>query len=369
MKKSLLIILTMLVLLATGLQAKQKLSGQGTRSLRDAKMKLQQKNYDKALEFYNTVLETDPNSVEALVKIGQINYTFGSERSKNKVNYYAEAYKSYKAAIEAYDKLIEEGIKPKKLKNEKKDIDRLREKELMFPVQKILVIGQTLATDDEEYEEAIVAYDKVIELDPENVTALQLKASAYLNLEQNDNAIATYELIKEKAPEDTQSLNQLAALYFNAEKPEKAIETYQALLAVTPNDINVLFNISIAFSNLEKYAKALEYTEMAIAIEPENLDALDNASQFANVLGETDKALDYGKKVADLDPKAERFEFLCYALSNAKKYDDLLVYSKKFHEAAPDRIEAVRLVLVAAQQLGDKDTVTEYSKKLKAFDK
>ncbi len=369
MKKSLLIILTLLVLLSTGLQAKQKLSSEGTRALRDAKMKLQQKNFDKALEFYKNVLETDPECIEALIKIGQINYNLGSERTRNKISYYVESYKHYQLAVKAYDKLIAEGTPEKKLKSEKNDIDTLKNKEIDYPIQKILVIGQTAATEEEDYDAALEAYDIAYELNPDDVKPLQLKLAVYSSTKNDSMIINTLELITEKKPDDVNSLSNLAALYYNADNVEKSIDTYNKILVANPKDIDTMFNIAIAYSSQKNYEKALEYTEKVIELEPSNVDALDNAFEFAKALSNADKALKYGKKAADLNPNAERFEYLCYALSQAKKYDDLLVYAKKFHETAPEKKVAVQLVLLAAQQLDDKDTVAEYTKKMKTFEK
>ncbi|MBN2828981.1 MAG: tetratricopeptide repeat protein [Candidatus Cloacimonetes bacterium] len=387
MKKNLLIILIATLLLSfNGLDAKQKLSSLGTRGLRDAKMKLQQKDYDKALEFYLKVLETDPDCIEALVKVGQINYMLGSERSRDAVKYFMNAHDYYTRSLVAYDKLLAEGLPEKKIKDETKLIDDVK-KEVNYPVQKLVILGKT-SFDDESYDEALEILQKVLELDSTNVNALKLIAQIYITQEKNPEAISIFNQLKTIVPTDTQNLQVLASLYYNTNSienhVEKAIETYQDILAITPNDIDILFNISTAYSNLKQYDKSLEMNERILAIEPNNPDALDNSQQFArlekqrlrtedNKEAEADamenKEMDFSIRLVNLEPTNENLETLCYTLSQAEKWDNLLIYSQKWYELAPTNQNAIQMVLLAALRTDNKAIQADFAKKLKALSK
>jgi len=383
MKKNILLMLVVALMLSvTGLEAKQKLSSVGTRGLRDAKMKLQQKNFDKALEFYLKVLESDPNSIEALAKVGQINYSYGSDRSKGKLSYFETAYGYYKQSIEAYDKLLADGFPQKKLKAEKKLIEAVN-KEIGYPIVKLQIEG-TDAFNDGAYEEALEYFQKAYELNPDSLKSLVGMGPTYMKLEKTAEAIETYELLMTAEPANIQTLQTLAGIYYNNDQIEKAAEMYQAILVITPNDVSIMFNVSVAYINLKKYEEALAMNEAILALEPENVDALNNASQLINSLKfnynkeegkeEAIKALDekaivINTKLVDLDPSADTVSTFCYALSQAKRWELLLVYSQRWHELDATSKPAIQMVMLAGTKTGEKAIVSEYSKKLNTLDK
>jgi tetratricopeptide (TPR) repeat protein len=199
---------------------------------------------------------------------------------------------------------------------------------------------------------------------------LTLKSDdAEITRQNKENALKTLEKIKEIDPKDTQNLQVLASMYFNMKQVDKAIEIYNAIIEITPNDIDVLFNVSIAYSNLKQYEKALEMCERILIIEPDNIDALDNSIQFARILKLEDKAVEYSIHLVELDPTAEKIEILCYTLSQAKKWDQLLTFAQRWYELAPDNQSAIQMVLVAAVQTDNKAIKAEFEKKLKALPK
>ena len=63
------------------------------------------------------------------------------------------------------------------------------------------------------YDAAVGAYQRVIELDPENITALQGVGILHTQLGRYNEAILAYEVLVKIEPQDHRVLNRLAQLY------------------------------------------------------------------------------------------------------------------------------------------------------------
>lgn len=86
-----------------------------------------------------------------------------------------------------------------------------------------LLIGTAL-TLNEEYDESIFYFEKVIEINPNNASAYGELANSLINLNRYDEAVKKLQQAIEKSPENNNYIITLANLYYNMGKEKKAIK-------------------------------------------------------------------------------------------------------------------------------------------------
>jgi tetratricopeptide (TPR) repeat protein len=135
-----------------------------------------------------------------------------------------------------------------------------------------------------KYEEAIKAYQTALEKDPGMSTvylnlglsymALYVPGSTHKkDLEYVDQAIAAFKKYQELNPEDTKVNEYLINMYLNADRKEDAIKYFEAQLA--KDDTNTAFMQKLAFLYAQsgKFDEALKWYERRAAVEPNNAEA------------------------------------------------------------------------------------------------
>jgi len=84
-----------------------------------------------------------------------------------------------------------------------------------------------------------------------------------LELKKYDSAIFAYQKMIQLAPNDAGGLFNLANAHFLAKQFEKSKKIYQHLLALKPNDIKAIYNLAEAYFNLGQHADALKNYQRA----------------------------------------------------------------------------------------------------------
>jgi len=199
-----------------------------------------------------------------------------------------------------------------------------------------------------KYDEAIIEYEKSIELDENHTESYYYLGQCYLQkgiIEYNnknilayislfrkaykisDQAIPLYKKIIEDNPEDLDSYLKLGYIYevrsiapFINEYDE-ALEYYLKALGILDlleessssasssrnKGINIYINTRIGYIYFEnrKYSEAIEYLERAETISPYNIEAAYYLGLSYDKIGEKENALSYFEKVLELAPQSE----------------------------------------------------------------
>lgn len=120
--------------------------------------------------------------------------------------------------------------------------------------------------EEKDYQSAVSAFERVLEIDPNNQRARYTLGHMYINAKQYKLAEKQLLALLEAYPEDFKLLNNLAWLYATAEDPEirdgeKAIELAQEAMVLAPNDHHVWSTLSEAYYVTGEYEKALRAIE------------------------------------------------------------------------------------------------------------
>jgi tetratricopeptide (TPR) repeat protein len=184
------------------------------------------------------------------------------------------------------------------------------------------------------YEEAIAAYQRAIELDPEVAYLHNNLGNVYRAQGRHEEAIAAYQQAIDLDPEFAYPHNNLGNVYADLGRYEEAIAAYQRAIALDPEDAVYHYNLGIAYQHAGRYEEAIAAYQRAIDLDPGN--AAFQAS-FAAVCRELGREKDYEQHIhraRELMANESDYNKACIE-SIAGNADAALKYLAKALERAP----------------------------------
>tara|TARA_B100000929_G_scaffold215389_1_gene172174 strand:- start:1670 stop:2515 length:846 start_codon:yes stop_codon:yes gene_type:complete len=89
-----------------------------------------------------------------------------------------------------------------------------------------------LLLQEKRFEESLLYFDKILEVDPNHTDSLLNKGSVLIALGKSDNAIAYFDRLLEIEPNNTKGLTSKAAALANIDKNLNALELYNKALSI-----------------------------------------------------------------------------------------------------------------------------------------
>jgi tetratricopeptide (TPR) repeat protein len=223
--------------------------------------------------------------------------------------------------------------------------------------------------DLKRYEEALEAYEKAIELNPEDAAdAWNGKGSALEALGRYEEALEAYEKAIELNPEDAaDAWYDKGDALFDLKRYDEALEAYEKAIELNLEDAaDAWYDKGNALYNLKRYDEALEAYEKAIELNLENPadawydkgDALHNLKRYDEALEAYEKAIEL-----NLEDVADAWNGKGNALYDLERYKEALKAYEKAIELDPKHANAwynKGLLL---------ETIEEYDKALEAYEK
>lgn len=124
----------------------------------------------------------------------------------------------------------------------------------------LLTVGEAYLKEG-DFESAVSAYERILEIDPMHRQARYVVSHVYINAKAYKKAEKLMLELINDFPEDFQLKNNLAWLYATAEDPayrngKKAVEYAQEAMILAPNDHHVWSTLSEAYYIAGEYEKA-----------------------------------------------------------------------------------------------------------------
>jgi len=153
-------------------------------------------------------------------------------------------------------------------------------------------------------DEAIAAYKKALELDPEMGRAYAGLAAQYANLGRAPEADSNYQgaLARLDRMTDREKFRTRGSYYLFARKTDLARQEYTALVKAFPADSSGLTNLSLASFYQRDMTQALEQGRRAVAILPRNVLTRANVALYAMYAGQFEEAIKEADAVHQLNP-------------------------------------------------------------------
>lgn len=124
--------------------------------------------------------------------------------------------------------------------------------------------------DQERYPEAIAAFQKAVELEPDNLSGRVLLGWTQHRAGQAAAAATTLEQTLSLNPFDVPTLNALGIVYLVGGKLDAAVATHSWAAILKPDNEIAYYNLSLAFERLQQYDWAIATAKEAAKLEPDN---------------------------------------------------------------------------------------------------
>jgi tetratricopeptide (TPR) repeat protein len=220
---------------------------------------------DQAIAQFEKIVQLQPQSVEDRMVLGQL-YTVKHEPKK--------AEEEFKAA---------QAIQP-----DSEDV--------------VLNLVRLYATSG-DVQHAI----KTLEAVPQEQRSPKMEftlGSLYDQLKQTKEAVEAYKRAADLQPDDLQTMDGLAQALLNDDQLDQALKEYQQLAAADPENSEALVHIAEIQRRLGKYEDALTTVRKARKLDPSSLEAGYNEGMLLDVLGRLDQAAQTYQSMVDLTSHA-----------------------------------------------------------------
>jgi len=107
-----------------------------------------------------------------------------------------------------------------------------------------------------------------------------------------------------------EAYNKLAANYVETNQPKKALLIYENLLKKSPDDLNLLMAAGNLFYNQTRFEDVIRVLKKVLEIEPDHRDALANLALSYDSMGKADEAFTIYQQVVEANPRDKDLIFL-----------------------------------------------------------
>jgi len=342
------------------LEARKLLGRIYLRSLPDSQVGPQsQEILKKAIEQYEAISRLEPKSVEDHILLGRL-YRLNNELLK--------AENEFKTAV-SLDPGSEEALTTLAyLYNEEGDSKRAAQVLSTVPDSQrssklYSALGYTYE-QQKDYKNAITAYKKAVDSDPDNLDATRGLAQNLLNDNQTDAALEQFKTIVEADPHDVQSLMRIAEIQRRNGKFDDALTTLKKAEGEVQDSLEVPYNMAVIYQAQGKFDEAIQILNNLLQ-KSEKTDGSYSASERNNRAvflerlgtiyrdtGKTQLAADTFRKMLILgdDNVTRAYQQLIDTYREAKQWKEATAVSQEAVNKLPkDR----NLKMVLAGQLAD----------------
>lgn len=151
-----------------------------------------------------------------------------------------------------------------------------------------------------------IEYTKKFLLDKQVEASNQDRCQELFSLKKYDEAITCFDKLLEADPDDDDALNLKGISLQYLEKYDEAITCFGKALEINPNHVRVLNNKGLALGELGKHKEAIECFDKAIEIEPNYDKAFFNKGVELELHGKLEEAIEYYDKAIGINPNYEK---------------------------------------------------------------
>jgi len=148
---------------------------------------------------------------------------------------------------------------------------------------------------------------KVIENVPESERTPKMETAlgaVYDQLKRPKDAVAAYKRAADMDPEDARTLGALAQALLNDNQLDESLKIYKQIAAADPEDAGTLVHISEILRRQGKYEEALTTVKKAVKKDPDSMEAGYNEGLLLDVLGRYDESAQIYEHMVDLTSHA-----------------------------------------------------------------
>ncbi len=191
--------------------------------------------------------------------------------------------------------------------------------------------------DNQNLDQQIANYSKVIELKPDYAYAYNGRGNAWRSKSDYDKAILDYNKAIELKPDDAHAYNNRGNASYDKSDYDKAIIDYNRAIELKPDYANAYYNRGNAWYFKSDYDKAILDYNIAIELKPDDAITCNNRGIAWSNKSDYDKAiLDYNKAIELKPDYVDAYNNRGLAWINKSDYDKAILDHNKAIELKPD---------------------------------
>lgn len=173
----------------------------------------------------------------------------------------------------------------------------------LFPTEPAAYNNRGNAYKEQGYlQEALMDYDKAIELKPRYAEAYNNRGIIYYRLGNHEQALMNYNKAIELNPTYAISYNNRGALYDSLGNYDRAIADYNDGIKANPRFIDAYYNRGIAYNNIGNYQQAIIDFNAVIRLNPDDFTAYNLRGYAYGALGDYEQALRDTRVALEINP-------------------------------------------------------------------
>jgi tetratricopeptide (TPR) repeat protein len=186
-------------------------------------------------------------------------------------------------------------------------------------------------------DEAIAQYQKALQINPDHAQAHYNLGIALMQKGRVDEAIAQYQKALQINPDFADAHNNLGSALMQKGRVDEAIVQYQKALETDPDSAQTHNNLGNALFQKGRVDEAIVHFQQALEINPDFADAHNNLGNALLQKGRVDEAIVHYQKALQIKPdSAQTHNNLGDALLQKGKVDEAIVHYQKALEIKPD---------------------------------
>ncbi|MDD3052308.1 MAG: tetratricopeptide repeat protein [Candidatus Cloacimonetes bacterium] len=370
MKTKALITALLLTIFTISFAAKVKLSSDANKDLRNARLKFKvERKLEEALVDFQSVLNEDPNHLEALKVSADIHYYLAEPDADdpdygNKELTVSKKIENFSKARVLFIRYIEAANAEKKLSKEEKKWLLDSEKFAESCWVKIFKIGQD-KYNEEDFETSENIFLQLDELVPNRKETLFYLYNIFITKQNQEKAVEYAKKLLEFEPNNKQLLAQIALYYVEKKEHETALQYMDVIIENYPTDIDNIFNKAIILLEMGKKKEAYDTFLRVTEVDKNNVEALIEAANISWSEGDMQDVIELYNRIIMIDmSNPAYFQNLVVFMNREKMYKELIPYAVKWFDMTTnqeDKKTAAQILIYAAQQIQDDKTVAKYS--------
>ncbi|MBT6046550.1 MAG: tetratricopeptide repeat protein [Candidatus Scalindua sp.] len=200
---------------------------------------------------------------------------------------------------------------------------------------------------------AAKCYNKLLEMQPNNIDALFLSGTLNLQSGKLDLACLLFRKALELEPGYAMAHGNLGTALQESGRFEEAIASYRQAIALRPDYTDAHYNLGNTFKAQGKLEEAVVCYRKSIQLKPDYIDAYGNLGNTLREQGKHDEAIECYRQVTVLKPDcAVAHSNLGSVLQESGKLDEALSCQYQAIELKPDYAEAHNNLGIVLKELG-----------------
>ncbi len=224
----------------------------------------------------------------------------------------------------------------------------------------LYLIKGTIYSKQKRFEDAIREFNQAILYASDLEEVYTSIAYEYESAADYAKALEYLKKVLELNPENDSALFELAFCYEMINDPEGGIAYLNAFVDRNPYNKVAWFNLGIAYNNLELFEKAIEAYEFAIAIDVSFASAYFNLANAYGNMGEYMHSIKYYKETFNYeDPQAITYYYIGESYEKLNKFREAIDSYNQAIKAEPDMADAWMGLGVCYDELNESATAVK----------